>query len=495
MPIIKYYRIFTAVWTILLLSSSCEKEEPVLEPPGSKDSIAEGTKIDYSKLTDTYWSVHFADNYMDWGMHNVHDPVIRKFGNYFYSYSTDVGYGIDVRPGLQIRKSENLVEWTFVGWVFSGLPPKGVEYIEGIGATPNNSLWAPSVVQVENQYRLYYSLASNIGLKSCIGLATSSDPQFGWNDVGVVVGTNNVGTQTNGIDPSVIVTPEGEHWMVYGSSWDGIYLVQLNPETGLSMKGGDRGKRIAHRGFTGSKVNGNIEGAELIYNKEQKKYYIFIAYDWLATKYNIRVGRSDHIEGPYYDIFDQNLNEKKDNYPMIVAPYKFNHHAGWQGVSHCTVFEDQGQYYVAHQGRPGNDFYYMDMHVRQLFWTKDGWPVASPERYAALPLKKFDQSGVEGKWEMIDFKYKIVPGFENEQTEPDFQISESIEINADGTLSTSSSDSWSFNYPWLTLNIGHKSVEVHVSVGRDWENKVDSTLVFTGIKENGLPLWGKKLLK
>ena len=60
--------------------------------------------------------------------------------------------------------------------------------------------------------------------------------------------------QTNAIDPSVIVTPNGEHWMVYGSAWDGIYSLKLNPATGLALVGDDKGIRIANRGFTGRQI-------------------------------------------------------------------------------------------------------------------------------------------------------------------------------------------------------------------------------------------------
>jgi arabinan endo-1,5-alpha-L-arabinosidase len=266
----------------------------------------------------------------------------------------------------------------------------------------------------------------------------------------------------------------------------------LDPQNGLTLNTNDRGIRIAHRGFTEGTINGNIEAPEIIYNPDQGMYYLFIAYDWLETKYNIRVGRSSTIEGPYYDMFGNDLYDNEDNYPMIVAPYKFNSHSGWQGVSHCTVFEDNGQYYVAHQGRPGENFYYMDLHVRQLFWTEDGWPVASPERYAGHEQSILTENDLVGIWELIDFEYTVVPGFADEQTSPDFQTSQSLLINADGTLNASASDTWSYDDPWMTLTIDGISTDVHVSIGRDWENNIDSTLVFTGNNPDGMPLWGKK---
>ena len=81
--------------------------------------------FDINSINDTYSAVAPFANYLEWGSHNVHDPAIIKEGEYYYSYSTDVGYGIDVRPGIQIRKSKDLVQWTYAGWVFNSLPAMG----------------------------------------------------------------------------------------------------------------------------------------------------------------------------------------------------------------------------------------------------------------------------------------------------------------------------------------------------------------------------------
>jgi len=257
--------------------------------------------FDINNVNDTYDAVASFANYTQWGSYNVHDPSVKKFGEYYYSYSTDVAFGTAVRPGLQIRKSKDLVEWNYVGWVFNGLPAKGEKFIKDNGGIPFDALWAPYVMKVGSEYRLYYSLSSAKPRLSVIGLATASNPEGPWTEKDlVVVSRDNSTTQTNAIDPTVVVTPAGEHYMYYGSAWDGIYILKIDAATGLAASGGDFGKRIANRGFTGGKYNGNIEGPEIIYNSAQKKYYLFIAYDWLQTKYNVRVCRSDNAEGPFF---------------------------------------------------------------------------------------------------------------------------------------------------------------------------------------------------
>ena len=479
---------------ILFIQVSCKKDNsgggntPPVIPP-----VIPPVAFDINSIGDTYASIAPFSNYSKWGVYNVHDPSIKKFGEYYYCYSTDAGYGIDVRSGIQIRKSKDLVEWMFVGWVFDNLPAMGSGYITAQGGTAFNSLWAPYIMKVGNEYRLYYSLSSAVSRLSVIGLATAAAPEGPWTEKGLVVTSKNEPTaQTNAIDPTVVVTPGGEYWMYYGSAYDGIYVLKLDPLTGLALSGGDKGIRIAQRGFTGPTINGNIEGADVIYNETLNKYFIFIAYDWLETKYNVRVGRGDSPQGPFYDFNNVDINTIADHGPMIIAPYQFQGHSGWQGTAHCTVFKDDaGQYYMAHQGRPGVDKYFMDLHVRKIFWTQTGWPVVSPERYAWENNATLPQDSITGQWERIKFNYNLVPGFANEQTSPDFQVSSNLAIDAGGTINTDQG-TWTYAAPWLQLTWTTGTVEkLFVQRGRDWEKKKD-TYVFSGLNEIGTAVWGKK---
>jgi len=350
------------------------------------------------------------------------------------------------------------------------------------------------VIKVGSQFRLYYSLSCSVPRLSVIGLATATNPDGPWTEQGlVVVSKDDATTQTNAIDPTVVITPGGEHWMYYGSAWDGIYVLKLNPTTGLAQNSGDKGTRIAQRGFTGPTVNGNIEGAEIIYNAEQSKYYLFIAYDWLETKYNVRVARSSSPQGPFLDYNGNDVNNVADDGPMILAPYQFQGHGGWQGTAHCAVFADNGQYYMAHQGRPGIDKYFMVMHVRKIFWMENGWPVVSPERYANVPQTAVASADLAGNWEQIVLGYQVVPGYANEQTSPNFQVATNLTLNADGKINGAAANTWTYTAPWLTLNWNSGAFvdKLHVSRERDWENK-DTTIVITGLNQFGTAIWGKK---
>jgi arabinan endo-1,5-alpha-L-arabinosidase len=490
--------IFIELLIIVLLVTACKEDEPVDSDPGGKDTtnnqVPEPFHID--NLSDTYAAIADPNLSSQWGPYNLHDPAVIRDGEYFYSYSTDVAYGATVRAGLQVRRSKDLVEWTFRGWVFPELPAKGAAFIRANGGQPNQSLWAPCVVKVGNTFRLYYSLASTKPRLSVIGMATSSSPDGPWSEIGIVVTSlDNTTLQTNAIDPSVLIDKTGNHWMYYGSAWDGIYVLKLDPATGLASNDGDKGTRIAQRGFTGQTINGNIEAPDIIYNEELDMYFLFISYDWLETKYNVRVARSSSPDGPFLDHTGSDINNVADDLPMIIASYRFTDHGGWQGTGHSSMFKNGPRYFIAHQGRPSAGKYFMVMHVREVFWI-EGWPVVSPERYALVENTPVAVEEITGGWDRVVFEYSVVPGFAETQTSPGTQQSSPLALDANGSVGGNSSNSWSFDYPNLFIQWSNGTKD-HLIVhrGRDWENKVASTILFTGLDQNGKTSWGRKVKK
>ena len=496
----RYFQVFVLMISLGIVTFSCEKEAPEKKTNSKPIDPNEGNTgaFDFSRFPDDYSAIASYENRDKWGFYNVHDPAILKDGDYYYSYSTDAAYGNEIGPGIQMRRSKDLINWEFLGLAFNGIPEMGANFIKANGGEPFKSLWAPYVYKFGGEYRLYYSLSSPTPRLSVIGLATASTPRGPWVERGLAVTSlANTTRQTNAIDPTVIVTPTGEHWFYYGSAWDGIYILQLDPATGLALRpGGDKGVRIAQRGNTNGKINGNIEGPEIIYNAEQKKYYLFISYDWLETKYNVRVGRSDSPTGPFLDYHGHDMNEDRDDLPMILAPYQFSGHPGYQGISHPGVFQDgKGQYYIATQARPTNGVFFMTMHIRPIYWTEDGWPVVSPQRYGGLEQTPIAESELPGKWEQIVLGYRVVPGFAEEQRSPDLQVSVPLTLGADGTINGNAASTWSYSAPTLTLKWENGLVDkVLVKRGRDWENKVMETLIFTGLNNEGTAVWGKKLV-
>jgi arabinan endo-1,5-alpha-L-arabinosidase len=134
----------------------------------------------------------------------------------------------------------------------------------------------------------------------------------------------------------------------------------------------------------------------------------------------------------------------------------------------------------------------MDLHVRKIFWTDDGWPVVSPERYAWEDNATVSTDSITGNWESITLNYHVVPGYANEQTNPDLQISVPLSIDAGGTFNGDAGTTWTYIAPWLQLKWSNgTTAKVFVQKGWDWENE-KNTIIFTGLNNAGIAVWGKK---
>jgi len=477
--IIQVVSLGTLLFYLLGTTSGCKKEDPkhndtVVPPPVIiPDSVM-------PTYTDDYGQYASIDNSGYWGPYNLHDPSIIKYKDYYYIYSTDVSYGNNGKCGIMFRKSKDLVNWKFVGWVFNGVPPKALAFMQANQPTYKQlSIWAPYIIKAGDLFRLYYSVPGNDIHLACIALATSSYPDGPWTDEGIVL-TCIPGDTYNAIDPSVTIDAvSGKHWMTYGSYDDGIFTVQLDPATGKRINGSDLGKKIAMR----SQRHDAIEGSEILYNPDQKMYYLFVSYDWLEDNYNVRVGRSTTPDGPFLDFNGNDMATPGDNLPMITAQYQFNNHSGWQGFGHCAVFDDSGNYYYVSQARLGSDKYFMDLHIHRMIWTPSGWPVVSPERYVYVPQPIITNSDIIGKWEHIDL---------SKTTSKNHSIN--IELLADGTISGVDASSWSFSSGWLTLKFRNEETVYTAKVFSewDWENKRKTT-VYTGNSATGQSGWGKKI--
>src|SRR6185312_5620103 len=91
-------------------------------------------------------------------------------------------------------------------------------------------------------------------------------------------------------------------WMSFGSFWNGIQIVQLNKLTGQLADPNEKAKAVASRPHTEGQP-GAVE-APFIY-RHGRYFYLFTSFDFCCrgvnSTYNIRVGRSSKIDGPYLD--------------------------------------------------------------------------------------------------------------------------------------------------------------------------------------------------
>lgn len=462
---------------------------------------------------DDYTKVASFENMDSWGTYNVHDPIVRKFGDTYYSYSTDAIFFARPQEGekpseevikkreearkrmgnVQVRKSKDLVNWDFIGWAFDSVPQEAVDWVSSVnGGRCERGLWAPFVMERNGKYRLYYCLSAFGKKTSFIGMAEATSPEGPWEHKGCVVRTDS-NSVMNAIDPSIVEDHEnGKLWMIYGSFFGGLFALELNPETGLAKTAGDQGHLVAHRA---NYQFDNMEAPEVIYNPHTKKYYLFVSYGPLVTTYNVRVLVAEKPEGPYLDYFGVNAATEVNTYPILTAPYRFKNHDGWAGVAHCTVFDDgKGNYFLASQGRLSPNNHLMVFHIRPLFFNSEGWPVVSPERYAGEKNKKFAATDLIGKWEIIEIKDNEVKerkinaaGQVDDSRLLDAEVNKSVEVMLNDDNITK------FNNNEFTLLYNGETIDnVVVFYGHDWERQT-STILFSGITSKGFSVWGKKV--
>lgn len=519
---------------------------------------------------DNYTAIAEWENNSKWNLANVHDPsVMLAEDGYYYMYQTDASYG-NAHEGhghFHCRRSKDLVNWEYLGATMEEAPAWAVEKLneyrneminaEGKKLDPikaediSYGYWAPVVRKVNNGlYRMYYSLVIDNYIKTgkkntaenfdhswteraFIGLMETSNPASNqWEDKGMVVcsASDQPNTEANGwgrrgtgdwdayfkfnaIDPTYTITPEGKHWLIYGSWHSGFAALEVNPSTGMpltplakpwTVEGNSIdsfGKLVATRGNSTNRWQAS-EGPDVIYNPQTQKYYMFMAYGQLAVAYNTRVVRADRPEGPYVDMQGNSATAGIEMLPVLTAPYKFSNSNGWVGISHCGIFDDgQGNWYYTSQGRfpvdvPGINASNAIMmgHVRSILWTEDGWPIVMPERYGAVPKVAIAKEELEGNWELIQMK----PTAQNSTNDGNATQYESkvITLGADGKVTSEAwgnDQTWSFDAAKNMITIGNNKIYIQREV--DWEASPRvATIVGGGYQDNGATTnWMKKV--
>lgn len=419
----------------------------------------------------------------------MYDPV----SGMYYSYSTDTALTSAYRQGIPIRRSRDLVHFTFVGYALSEQAIRQGRD-NGRGYRPTGGFWAPYVEYRDGEYRMYYSATRAFGSsESRIWLAVAAHPEGPFENRGVVMDTwHTPDTDPNAIDAHVTDTPEGRKYFVYGSFFGGIFIKELNPATGLPMNPDShyQGQRIAYR--PGNSHIDGPEGAAVIYLPRLGYYYMYLSYGWLGDDYDIRVGRSREITGPYLDYQGRSLDGESLGM-KLAGSYRFRaespwaaqdesewRFAGFRGPGHGVPFCDpvSGQYFFVHHVRdgaemfrrrePDRDSYRMHyMVVRRMFF-QDGWPVLSPQPYAGekggtCSLKEYrerEKQDAHAEWEWLRLRYG-----DNRQAESVCEpLPEDLPVE-----------------------------KALIFDGYDFENSRENTML-AGITAEGEIIWGKRIL-
>jgi arabinan endo-1,5-alpha-L-arabinosidase len=285
------------------------------------------------------------------GSLGTHDPAVIEQDGIFYLHNTGGGL-----PG---KTSTDLANWgngtraftsNTTPWVSSEVPDA-------------RDLWAPDISFFNGQYHLYYSASSFGSNNSCMGHATRDSMASGsWTDHGSVFCSSS-SSNYNAIDPNIIVDIDGSVWLFFGSHWDGIKAIQLDP-TGMTTMG--ELVDIAARPQSPRATEAPFVVRRCGY------YYLFVSFDqccnnWNgAVPYNIRVGRSESLLGPYVDKTDTPM------YPDGGGTLLLGPSGSWQALGHNAIlFSGDKAYNIYHAYDPG-----ARLRVAELVWDAEGWPIS-----------------------------------------------------------------------------------------------------------------------
>lgn len=298
----------------------------------------------------------------------THDPVMAKEGNTYYLFATGMGISI-------MSSDDNMKTWNVVGSAFEQAPEWTTKAIPGF----RGHMWAPDVIYHNGQWHLFYSCSAFGRNTSAIGHATNKtlnpkSPDYKWVDQGCVIQSVPNRDMWNAIDPNVVVDENGTPWMDFGSFWDGIKLFKMsddmngpaNPAEWYSVSRRERRFEIPDS----SAGDGSVEAPFIM--KHGGYYYLFVSFDaccrGLQSTYNVVVGRSEKVQGPYLD------KDGKDMFhgggTLVLKGNK-----EYAAVGHSAHYDFDGKsYFIAH-GYEVADNGASKLVIREMKWSSDGWPI------------------------------------------------------------------------------------------------------------------------
>jgi arabinan endo-1,5-alpha-L-arabinosidase len=228
---------------------------------------------------------------------------------------------------------------------------------------------APDIILIGDRYYVTYAKgggglagghASNVYVMWTRTLDPNS-PDFGFNDETIVASSDGI-EDCDAIDSAFFLDPnDGRLWLTYGTYFGFIRIVELDPMTGKRIPG-NKALDIAI----------DCEATAMMYRDGW--YYLLGTHgtccDGANSTYNIRVGRSINVTGPYVDHM---------GVPMLNGGGKLVVAASghYVGPGHFGLIDlgDGVQKFSCHYEADLVEGGRSVLGIRPLLW-KDGWPVA-----------------------------------------------------------------------------------------------------------------------
>ncbi len=281
----------------------------------------------------------------------VHDPsLIRTLEGTYYLFGT--------HRAITVSSSPDRIHFTRAGEAFKAIPAWVTTY------TPNRDLWAPDVSRHDGKYWLYYACSRSGTQLSAIGVAISTDAAPGsWDDQGPVI-KSQAGSAYNAIDPGLVTDSAGGWWLSFGSFWNGINLIQIDPLTGKPSGENNPRYELARR-----PVSPAVEAAYIY--RHVGSYYLFVSFDQccrgINSTYHIVVGRSANVTGPYRD--ECGVDMSQGGGTILLGS-----HGRYIGPGGQMVLRDGDADYLVYHYYDGNANGAPALGINRLTWDARGWP-------------------------------------------------------------------------------------------------------------------------
>jgi arabinan endo-1,5-alpha-L-arabinosidase len=285
------------------------------------------------------------------GALGAHDPALLEQDGVFYMFLTG--------NNVSAKTSTGLLAWQNQPQVFTTVPRPGWIAQQVPQAT---NLWAPDISFFGGRFHLYFSASSFGSNSSCIGhLSRESMTAGAWEDQGSPAVCSSGANDYNAIDPNAFTDIEGNHYLAFGSFWDGIRAIDLDAS---GARSGTAIYELASRG------GGAIEAPYIV--RRCGYYYLFVSFDRCCdgadSTYNIRVGRSENVLGPYVDREGRALLNGGGT--LLVQGDDT-----WRGPGHnAVIFSGDRAYNVFHAYAATNGA--SMLRIAEIAWDDAGWPVS-----------------------------------------------------------------------------------------------------------------------
>lgn len=422
--------------------------------------------------------------------------------------------------------------------------------------TVAGNMWAPDVIYNPTLQKWCYYLSLNGPVwNSCIILLTANSPEgpyvyqgpvvftgfnndtdpsvsFRQTDLEIVLGKQNAlparynkGNQwgtywPHAIDPCVFFDEEGRLWMTYGSWSGGIYILQLDRETGLRdytvTYGSDYAAKdasVTSDPYFGKKIAGGyyVSGEGSYIQHIGDYYYLFMSYGGFSPDggYEMRIFRSAAPDGPYkdsrgtsaiYTSWQKNFgtDAATDRGEKIMGAYKWD----FMTVGECAqghnsaVTDEEGRAFVVYHTKFNDGTYGHQVRTHQLFTNRDGWLVCAPFEYKGeattdrqiASTELFDRQRITGEYRILWHKYRMKHQDYEEITPATIQLHENGTVGGDytGTWRTETGTA----YITLVLN---RTTFKGVLVEQQIDPTTIQALCFTAMSSEGVNVWGCKM--